>query len=247
VIKFKRIRNLIRYGVGPDARRRKKQDKAAARQRRFEQSKVWERGAEQAQRHYDTYEDYVAHQAAKLEHVRERRLEKEDVYFESFVDRFRRCRALAEAHNVVCLGARLGTEVRALHTLGYFAVGLDLNPGEDNAYVMYGDFHALVFPDGSVDAVYTNALDHVFDLDKVLAEVNRILRPGGLFVADVIAGFDEGFTPGAYESLHWARATDFIEQLRETGGFQLEEVWEIGQVKRDHWTQGVLRKPAEAG
>ena len=47
---------------------------------------------------------------------------------------------------MLCLGARLGTEVRALHNLGYFAIGIDLNPGVDNPYVLMGDFHKLVFP-----------------------------------------------------------------------------------------------------
>lgn len=246
MVKLKRIGNILRYGVGAEARRRKKAAKAAMRRERFESDSRWQRGADRAQRSYQSYQEYLEHQAAKLEHVRERRLHKEDIYFQSFLDRFRRCRGLVGARDVLCLGARLGTEVRAMHTLGYFAVGVDLNPGENNAYVVYGDFHRLVFPDDCVDAVYTNALDHVFELTGVLAEVRRVLRPGGAFVADVIAGFDEGFTPGAYESMHWSRAREFIESIRVTGGFDLEDVWEIGQVKRDHWTQAVLRKPSVA-
>src|SRR5215216_3610430 len=57
---------------------------------------------------------------------------------------------------VLCLGARQGTEVRAFIDRGGFAVGIDLNPGEKNRYVLIGDFQELQFATGSVDIVYTN-------------------------------------------------------------------------------------------
>ena len=147
------------------------------------------------------------------------------------------------ARTVLCLGVRLGTEVRALHSLGYFAIGIDLNPGEENPYVLPGDFHSVVFPDGSVDAVYTNTLDHVFDLDKMIGEIRRLLRPDGIFIADVLQGYDEGFVPGAYESTHWRDSGAFLEKIRETGGFVLEGLRELGQIRRDRWRQAVFRKP----
>ena len=52
---------------------------------------------------------------------------------------------------------------------GAFAVGIDLNPGRDNRWVVIGDFHALQYADASVDVVYTNSFDHVFELERVLA------------------------------------------------------------------------------
>jgi 2-polyprenyl-6-hydroxyphenyl methylase / 3-demethylubiquinone-9 3-methyltransferase len=46
---------------------------------------------------------------------------------------------------------------------------------------------ALPYEDGSFDAVVcVDVLEHVADLDKVLSEVARTLRPGGLFLFDTI-------------------------------------------------------------
>jgi SAM-dependent methyltransferase len=238
---LKRISNILRYGIGPAARKRKDADKQRSRDSRFA-SELWQRGEGLAKRQYDTYDDYVSHQSAKLDKIEHRLHETEQEDLIEFRRRFAGCSPLGEARSVVCLGARLGTEVQALHALGYFAVGIDLNPGENNAYVLPGDFHALVFPDGSLDAVYTNALDHVFDLDKVLAEIGRVLHPGGLFVADVLPGYDEGFVPGAYEATHWPTLESFLLRIAESSGFARETLTDLGLHRRDHWFQAVFRK-----
>jgi SAM-dependent methyltransferase len=240
---LKRLGNIIKYGLGPRARERKRADKAKARQASFESS-TWNRDEDLAQRNYGSYEEYLTHQSAKLDAVSHRLAETAAEDLADFKHRFAHCPGLTEARTVLCLGARLGTEVKALHALGYFAVGIDLNPGENNLYVLPGDFHAIVFPDGSVDAVYTNALDHVFDLDKVLGEVNRLLRPGGLFVVDMLPGYEEGFTPGAYEATHWRKMDTFIERLCGSSGLVLEGRRDLGQIRRDRWFQVTLRKPA---
>src|SRR5439155_5163147 len=113
---------------------------------RFEDPDRWRHG-ELARRRYDSYDAYLAHQSSKLDRIRERRGEKDArVALPEFVRRFRACSALAGARAVVCLGARLGAEVRALLALGFFAVGVDVNPGPANEYVLHGDFHRLVFP-----------------------------------------------------------------------------------------------------
>ena len=239
---FKRISNIMKYGLGEQARVKKKAAKSKARQSVFE-SDTWNRDGTLAQRKYASYDDYVAHQAGKLDKVAHRLRETEDNDFSDFKRRFEACTPLADARNVLCLGARLGTEVRALHALGYFAIGIDLNPGAENPYVLPGDFHRLVFADRSVDAIYTNALDHVFDLAKVIAEVRRLLRPGGLFIVDMLPGFEEGFVPGAYEATHWRNASALIEQVRDLGEFLLEEQRDLGQIRRDRWMQVVFRKP----
>lgn len=238
----KRLYNILRYGLGEGARARKSARKNQKRQERFE-SELWQRDGQMAQRKYASYEDYVKHQALKLDRVIHRLHETEAEDFADFRNRFEHCAQLSRARTVLCLGARLGTEVRALHSLGYFAIGIDLNPGEENPYVLPGDFHSVVFPDSSTDAVYTNTLDHVFDLDKVISEIRRLLRPGGIFIADVLQGFDEGFIPGAYESIHWRESDAFLEKIRDIGEFSLEGVRDLGQIRRDRWRQAIFRKP----
>ena len=241
---IQRIRNISRYGFGREARLRKQAEKARLRLEQFYRSDNWQVGTEFAQRRYSSYEDYVEHQKSKLAKIVHRLRENEDEDFAEFKRRFETCPALREARSVLCLGARLGTEVRALHALGYFAVGIDLNPGADNQYVLPGDFHHVVFPDGSVDAIYTNAMDHVLSVEKVVSEISRLLRPGGLFVADLVLGYDEGFIPGEFEATHWRSRQEFIGQIAELGGFRVETVRDLGLTRRDLWTQAVFRKPA---
>ena len=191
-----------------------------------------------------SYDEYVAHQASKLDKVVHRLRETEDQDYADFKRRFEGCGALREARSVLCLGARLGTEVRALHALGHFAIGIDLNPGASNPFVLPGDFHAIVFPDGSLDAIYTNALDHVFDLDKVIGEVRRLLRPAGVLVVDPMQGFEEGNVPGEFEATLWRDSESMIDTIRTLGDFELVETRDLGHLRRNSWRQIVLRNPA---
>lgn len=240
---LKRIKNILRYGLGENARQRKLAAKEEARKNVFE-SDLWNKDEDLVKRGYKSYDEYLQHQAAKLSKIEHRLEETKAEDLADFKRRFQGCSQLSEARNVLCLGARLGTEVEALHSIGHFAVGIDLNPGQGNLYVLPGDFHNIVFPDGSVDAIYTNVLDHVFDLERLLSEIRRLLRPEGLFIADVLHGYEEGFVPGAYESTHWPTKQILFDKIQGFSDFDLEKVRDLGQVRRDHWTQAVFRKPA---
>ena len=240
-----RLSKIARYGIGPEAKQRKQAEKARVRKERFLEGGTWQRGDQFASRDYASYEEYVAHQTSKLDMIIGRLRENEEEDFVDFKRRFEACAPLADARMVLCLGARLGTEVRALHALGHFAIGIDLNPGADNPYVLPGDFHRVVFPDGSVDAIYTNAIDHVFDLEKMLGEVRRLLRPGGVFVFDITLGLDEEMVPGDFESIYWRDSEGMIEKVRELSGLGLVETRDLGRPRRDPWRQAVLRKPAQ--
>lgn len=196
---------------------------------------------------YDSYERYVAHQRSKLAIV--------DV--EAYDDQLRRDlqERLADqgpwaGAAVLCLAARRGGEVRAFRDLGAFAVGIDLEPGPENRYVLTGDLHALDFAEGSVDAAYCNSLDHALDLDRAIAELRRVLRPGGRVLLDVLAGTDErpsdeadvaGF--GRWEVRRWARADDVADAFVD-GGFELVDARPIERP----WPgrQFTLRAPADA-
>jgi ubiquinone/menaquinone biosynthesis C-methylase UbiE len=87
--------------------------------------------------------------------------------------------------SVICLGARLGGEVRAFKRLGALAIGVDVNPGERNEHVLYGDFHELNFNDSTFDFVFCNAIDHVLYLDVFLDECARVLKDDGVIIFEV--------------------------------------------------------------
>jgi protein O-GlcNAc transferase len=173
-------------------------------------------------RRYASYDEYVAHQRQKIRHLD---LTGYDAAFEAELSRrLATADIVRRGDTVLCLGARLGTECRAFIGQGAVAIGIDLNPGPGNRHVVAGDFHDPQFADGSIDLVYTNCLDHSFDLEKVLAGVRRVLKPGGAFVADLMNGSADAdpWKPDTYDCLFWEKVDDFIEQLRETSGFAVE-------------------------
>merc|ERR1712194_70287 len=87
--------------------------------------------------------------------------------------------------NVLCVGARLGGEVRAFHRLGALAIGIDFNPGAHNLLVLAGDAHNLQFPDSVFSIVFSNIMDHIMDPRAFFAEAHRVLRPAGTLLLDV--------------------------------------------------------------
>jgi len=123
--------------------------------------------------------------------------------------------------NVLCLGARLGGEVEGFLAAGYFAVGIDINPGERSQYVLTGDFHHLQFPDGSVDIIFTNSLDHVYDMKKLLGEVYRVLKPGGIFMTLNKGGVEEPVWRNArsdsYDCMEWTELTKLCAYIEGQG------------------------------
>lgn len=222
------------------ARRKRRKAAAQAAREQALHSAGWVREKGLPPRRYPSYDRYISHQANKLDKIERQLRRREDGDFASFLARFATCAALRDAHNVLCLGARLGPEVQALRQLGKFAVGIDLNPGSRNALVLEGDFHAIQFSDGSVDAIYANALDHAFDLDRVLAEIHRVLRPGGVLIADILSGFDENFTPCRFEWLYWSDIDVAVWRICVMG-FELLEQQDIDPVCSPQWVQTVFR------
>ena len=164
---------------------------------------------------YPSYEEYVFHQKAKLPLLD---LAKYDqIYRKALRSRLKNLDSIKGKQNVLCLAAHIGSEVKAFLDLGYFAVGIDLNPGEDNRYVLSGDFHSLQFADNSVDVIFTNSLDYVYDLDSFLKEVVRVLRPNAVFISETVSGSEEGREPGFFESLRWRKINDIIGEIENRG------------------------------
>ena len=190
-------------------------------------SDTWSSNGSLSRRQYSSCEEYVSHQKAKLAKVAGRVRRRFDAEAMNFDKRFALVPELLPGTAVLCLGARLGQEVKAFRERGHFAVGIDSNPGTENPYVVAGDFHAIPFPLKSADVVYTNALDHTFDLAALVQEIERVLKDDGLFIADIIVG--SGYTPGAYEAMHWKRASDLAKTM-ETPKLKLISERDLTQV-----------------
>jgi len=171
---------------------------------------------------YKDYETYRKHQALKLDAHRDKSIRRHDARFYSALrDRLQALPMNFAGSRVLCLAARQGTEVRAFMDEGAFAVGIDLNPGRENRYVMVGDFHDLQFADATVDVVFTNSLDHAFDLGRILSEVRRVLAGDGILICEAGRGTSKDGAPGFYESFTWETVDALLERITEAG-FRLE-------------------------
>lgn len=199
----------------------------------------WERDTGLMRRQYASHEQYRAHQRSKLAYMEPENLRSYDTRLrEALTDRLRQA-GIRAGSRVLCLAARRGGEVRAFLDCGCFAVGMDLNPGADNPYVVSGDFHALQFPDHVVDVVFTNSLDHVRDLKAVVSEMRRVLVPTGRALIEARVGDAEGSKFAYYESYAWPTVSALIEKL-EAEGLALVDRTPITEPWRgEHLTFGV--------
>ncbi len=93
---------------------------------------------------------------------------------------------------VLEVGCGTGLVLRRLAPIASRAVGVDLSPGmlararARGLDVVEGSATELPFPDASFDvAVSFKVLAHVPDLARALAEMARVVRPGGVIVAEL--------------------------------------------------------------
>ena len=170
-------------------------------------------------RRFRTYAAYLRNQRSKP-HGIVAATDHDARFHAALLDRLEHESGVRHGMSVLCLGARWGTEVRAFRDLGCFAVGIDLKPGAGVEYVLQGDFQHLLFPDACVDVVFSNSLDHAFDIDVVLAEACRVLKPKGYLIVEAVRGSEEGHAPGAWEAFYWATVSD-LQALIESRGFHL--------------------------
>lgn len=137
---------------------------------------------DRARRYYDAF-------AATYEVGRDGRSRYHDLLDDLEVDL---CAPLVRGRSVLEVGCGTGLLLRRLAPLADEAVGVDLSPGmlararERGLTVVEGDARALPFPDARFDvAVSFKTLPHVPDLAQALAELARVVRPGGFVVAEV--------------------------------------------------------------
>lgn len=167
-------------------------------------------------RAYSSYDEYVTHQRQKFDEVIKMQggFSNETVaaWRWKYYRRFRGLLALLPPTAViVCAGARQGTEVEVLRDLGFRnAYGIDLNPGPNNPYVREGDFHKLPQADRTVDLVYSNSLDHVYDFDRFFSDHARALKGDGYVLYELAQSVDDC---APFESVAWDDERVVIEKM----------------------------------
>lgn len=111
---------------------------------------------------------------------------------------------------------------RALFTVDEY-IGLDVavsgHDHFDSKIDVYYDGKNIPFPDGHFDTVLSSEVfEHVFELDDLLKEINRVTRPGGSLLITLPFIWPEHEVPYDY-----ARYTSYgIVDLLERSGFTVE-------------------------
>ena len=173
-------------------------------------------------REYVDYKAYKEHQIEKTNDPVKRkrraaRREKDLIKFAKWFEPLKRT-CLKNGGKALSLGSWMGTEVEALKHLGFDAVGIDLVPYPP--LVLKGDFHKLRFKDSSFQLVYSNAVDHVYDLDRFVAEVSRVLTDQSVLLFGLLVGPNVW---GTYLSLALDEPDDIVKPF-EAEGFKVLEL-----------------------
>jgi SAM-dependent methyltransferase len=181
------------------------------------------------------FEQYKINQGRKINAKRQRFVDSIPERRKKFLRIFEQERMRKHLYGkVICLGARTGCEVWALQQLKRDAIGIDLHPARpEDGLVLTQDWHDIQFPSGSFDSVFTNAIDHCYDLGIMLGEVRRVLKIGGTFVVMIskkqfLASKEdkEEYMIKSANFLFWENGDDLAENFRP--GFSLLEKWNIG-------------------
>lgn len=108
---------------------------------------------------------------------------------------------LPSGATVVDLGCGAGRDLKTLSDGGFFAVGLDISAPlasiarqHSGCPVVIADLRHLPLASARFDGVWASAsLLHLAhnDIGQALAEIFRILKPGGIFFASIKAGLGE--------------------------------------------------------
>ena len=86
---------------------------------------------------------------------------------------------------VLCVGCRNTLELDRFRARGFEdIVGIDVFSQRDDILVM--DMHEMSFEDESFDVVYaSHALEHSYDVDRVVREIGRVAREGAIVGVEV--------------------------------------------------------------
>lgn len=155
---------------------------------------------------------------------------------ERLVAAFVRLSGLPRGARVADLGCGSGAFTELLRQAGFSSVGLDISPklvalGRSKfpgLEFVEGDAENLPFEAGSLDGVLLSGLVHHFpDPRRLAAEVRRVLKPGGRFVA---------FDPNRMNPFMWLyrdRSSPFYSPIGVTENERPILAWRIAALFRD--------------
>ena len=142
-------------------------------------------------RKYKNYDKYLKHQSKKFDIGFSKKIKKfmPECFpnsIRSFEKRVNGFKSYIKQSKILCLGARTGAEVVAFKNLGFIdAIGIDVNPGKNNKYVIKGDFHNMDFEDNTFDTVYSNCIDHAWNLRKLSKEIYRVSNKKARLILEI--------------------------------------------------------------
>jgi len=180
-------------------------------------------------REFSDYETYKKKQAAKASYNNSALLATITERRKGFKKLFTKHKENLMPGNIVCLGARTGCEVIGAREAGFKnSIGVDLCPIGDT--VIEADWDILPFDDSSFNNAFTNSIDHVADLGKLVKEIKRVLKPDGIFFMMIVTRsgkkggpntFENWLEMGGNEVLYWDDPFDVAEVFLKQG-FMLE-------------------------
>ena len=195
-----------------------------------------------AQRTFESYDQYVYKQGGKARGCREKLMKHHARHIESYARTFRAAAPYLLPGRVLCLGARTGAESLGAAKAGFTdSVGIDLHPVGPT--VMQGDWHDLQFPNASFANCYSNSLDHCLHLDRLTAEVSRVLVTGGRFYVMATNRDDHSVEQWSAQTKHnealfWQTSDDLRDAICGFG-FEVVTQWRDG--KWGHYVFRVTR------
>jgi SAM-dependent methyltransferase len=102
-------------------------------------------------------------------------------------------------------------------------VGLDLSL--ERCPTVVGDARFLPFMDGSFDGIIcSEVIEHVFEKEKVLDEIRRVLRPGGWIILTAPMSWGLHYEPYDF----WRFTPYSLRRLLEDRGFQVVRTEKVG-------------------
>lgn len=174
---------------------------------------------------FKDYETYKAVQGIKARENVEELLVKAPGRIRGFEKFFSACTKYMSEGSVLCLGARTGCEIVGACRAGFHgSIGIDLHPIGDK--VIEADWADMPFDAESFDNIFTNSIDHVLDIDVLIKEIHRVLKPSGVFILMISHKTNDKAGPHTLENwtnvsvkegLYWDKPFDVAQRFIDFG------------------------------